>query len=178
MLLCVTAGLSAPGVICGSGTVWSRAIAGSVRPHRIANTSTSLIAVSCDRTGRACREATPRRSRGKRRTGPSERPDLAQFVHHGRVSNCSYPRKAKLREEGEVDSALPVVGPGHAVEQNVRVGLVEPIREEAMAVLTGIAERSDNPGSREFIFRVLREGGAQHRALGQRNGLGKLRRIR
>src|SRR6185312_9554826 len=115
MLLCVTAGLSAPGVICGSGTVWSRAIAGSVRPHRIANTSTSLIAVSCARTGRACREAKPRRSRGKRRTGPSERPDLAQLVHHGRVANGGNSREAKLGEEGEIGAVLPVVVPGHAV---------------------------------------------------------------
>src|SRR6185437_15894281 len=104
--------LSAPGVNFGSGTVWSRAIAGSVRPHRIANTNTSLIAVSCARTGRACREAMPRRSRGKRRTGPSERPDLAQFVHHGLIANDGDSREAKISEEGEIDSALPVVGPG------------------------------------------------------------------
>src|SRR6185312_2003961 len=99
----------------------------------------------------------------------SERRYLAQFIHHGLVSNSRYPGKAKFREEGEIDAVTHVIAPGDAVEQRVRVGLVEPVSEETMSVLTGVAERSDNPGSRELIFRLLGQRGAEHRTLGQRN---------
>src|SRR6185312_1910802 len=113
---CVTCGSVAPGVFCGSGFSGSPASAGIENAHSSASARMKQrIGFTPCRTGRACRGTKPRHSRDKRRTGPSERRDFAQFVHHGLIANGGNSREAKLGEEGEIGAVLPVVGPGHAV---------------------------------------------------------------